>query len=461
MTKVTVNNLLDKEALKIIEKAKPFVFPKIEFYLHTESLDLKIPIISKLHIERNFNENITDNIIVEFMMPEGDFRDIVYNNRDNLEITVIIKISSRKIMKNRYKFIPFIENENLSSSTQNPNKETLNKEKVRVVRGQCISPIILEFKSKYITGNFHNTTLENFYNTILNTKLCNMTLFGKPFKYKLFTYPFDNKIKYKNIPIPTGIKIMKLAEYLQNELYGIYKGGSNIFLTNLTTEYEEDSYRIFTYPLYDYERYHLENNMPVLDIISPTNATLGFNESNCVYENGHYKFVSSQVTTIDKLETEKYNNVTGLLLSLPFEITNKKTIELTNEIYKLPKTCSNKVNNIGKFDSNKFGIKFNPDNLTTEIQIDNNTNYRNYLVTDMDHNIYRHLASVNKYQTKLINIVIPKINPEFIYPGMPVSYMYTKENKVNMSTGIVQNVTYTYYIQKKTSEATIIIAIKK
>ena len=444
------NTSLDAAALEVISKGEKFKFPKIFFILHNENLDMPITHAYKYHIERDYNNNITDNILVEFALPEGAYREWILEHKDNLEMTIGITYYEKKSVStsdlkpvtvtNRYKFIPLLKDDNtLNPQTQNKSDAELNKQKLKQVVGQCISPLVLTLKSTFISGIYHNLILEDLYKALMTKHLDKLKIFGNTLNYKLFPYTFDNTRKYTNITIKSGTKLIKLSDYFQNDLYGVYIDGCNTYFTNINIERKNDLYHIYTFPLYSKDRYMGDTDHPVLDLISTTEKHLGNNEVSFYYKLGHYKVVVTHVETINTLEQDKYNTATGLRLVLPYNITKESTYS--------PMRCKH--------------ASFDPESNYLDAQLDVKlNNFENLKITNMDHNIYRHLTIFNKYQSTLLKIKMPKTNVDHLYPGMPVSYILPYKGSIKLMTGVLQRVTTTYYIQKKTNEVEIIVSLR-
>jgi len=434
------NTLLDSEILKVIGKSAPFDFPEFTFVLHNKDIDFVLTHVTKYHVERDYNNNITDNILVEFALPEGYYKNWIIENKDSLEMTIQSKIFG-KTVKNRYKFIPLLKDDNiLSGSKQVRSEESLNKHKLKQVIGQCINTLLLTLKPKYISGVYHKVTLEELYTALMTKELDKTKVFGKSLNYKLMPYTFDNVKKYNNIPIKTGTKLIKLADYFQNDLYGIYDSGCNTYFTNINADLTDDTYNIYTYPLYSRDRYNEDTKYPVLDILNASEIALGNSDASFRYTSGHYKVIATYVHTITALEQNKYNTATGIRMVLPFNITNYSNYPTTRCV--------------------KTG--FDPSKHFLDAQLDVKlNNYQNLKMTDLDADIYRELTIFNKHQSYLLEIKLPKLNIEILYPGMPVSYLYPYKDTVKLLTGVLQKVTADYNIVKKSNSVTIIVSLRE
>ena len=445
------NTALDGEALSVIGRSKEFQFPEFKVYLHNKEIDLYIEHFYQYHVERNYVDNITDKIMVSFMLPRGYYNDWILSNPDDLEMTIIIKFKEkgRKPLINRYKFIPKIDREEVGGKFGNIDSDDLNKYDLVEVKGQCISPLLLILKSVYTEGIFRDytsdgkdapITIENFLNTQFHQQLRNLTIFGKPLNYRFFMYEPNNKNKYNNIVIKGGTKFITLPTNMQNGSFGIYTGGLNVYFTNLhVSSTDPDTYFFYIFPLFDKERFNKENTLPKLIVIEPTNSNLVKNTVDAYYKDKLYKIVVANTDKIAKIEREKYNTITGVNVSVSENMIDD---------YKV---------NIDKFKK----ASINTETFSNKYQLDQNLNsFTNIENTDFDANLFRYLTKFQKYQTKFYHMHLINLNPIFLYPGMPVEYTNLVNNKLTYYKGVVHNVSFSYVVQKKVVSTDLIIGVR-
>lgn len=445
------NTAIDAEALSVVSKSKKFEFPEFKVYLHNKEVDLYIEHFFQYHVERNYSDNITDKIMVSFMLPRGYYNEWILKDPDNLEMTIVMKFNDNKQpLVNRYKFIPDIESEDIGGSLGSLDEEDMNKHDLVNVKGQCVSPLLLIFKAIYISGVFRSYNDENkddkmdikdFINTQFHKKLKEVKIFGQPLSYKFFFYEPDNKNKYDNIMIRSGTKFITLPLTLQEDMFGVYGGGLNVYFTNLHVfSSEPNLYCFYIYPLFDKSRFDKEDKMPKLVILEPTNPDIAKNDVEAYYKDKLYKIVVTNSDKISKVEREKYNTITGLKVTLSENMIGDYRVD------------------IEKFKS----ISIDTEKYTNMFQLDQELkNYTNIENVDFDNNMFRHLTRFQKYQTKFFHMHLVNTNPIFIYPGMPLKYTTLVKNKPTDFKGVVQNVSFSYMVQKKVVSTDILIGVRE
>ena len=448
------NTAIDAEALSVIGKSKKFEFPEFKVYLHNKNIDLYIEHFFQFHVERNYTDNITDKIMVSFLLPKGYYKEWILKDRDNLEMTIILKYKGkRKPLINRYKFIPDIDKEELGGQLGSVDAEDLNKHELQEVKGQCISPLFLILKTIYINGiyrkfkekgndsDYDKITIEEFLTSIFHKHLKNLTVFSQPLDYDLFVYKPDNEKLYDNILIKSGTKLIALPVIMQEDMFGVYNGGLNVYFTNLhVSGTDPNHYGIYIYPVFDKERFNNETIMPKLVILEPTNPDMSKNDIEAYYKDGLYKIIVTNSEKILKLEREKYNTITGIDVALSENMLGGYRVDTERFVRT-------------SIDTSNYNEKFRLDE-----QLRNFINIEN---VDFDSNILRHLARFQKYQTKFFHMHLVNTNPIFLYPGMPVKYITVDNNRPITYTGVVHNVSFSYMVQKKVVSTDILIGVRQ
>lgn len=440
-------SLLDKEAMDIMKEAKPFTIPSITAILHTEDRDVNITHFINLRVESNFNSNITDLIYVEFTIGLGMFKELIFDNKDKLEMTLLLENDYIKNAKttsngykskfnknNRYKFIlinSFKDSDKSSQDAFNPSE--LDKQEIVVIKGQLIDPLLIALKNIYISGCYHDIDLNTLVKSIFNRELSKVKVLGRPLSYRLNVVDFDNPEKYRNIKIDPFTKLIKLPYNLQNESYGLYNNGIGLYFTNMR-ETVKFKYDINIYSLFDFNLFNTLNKRSKLIFYNPRIEALGVNEYNFLYKHGIYKTIVTDIEFKEDLEKDRFKNGTGLIESFSTNSTNTDMFEITND-------------NISYFDNAAYSII----NYNDEI-----VDYSSFNNTNLDANTYRHQTSINKNRGRIGVMKFPKINPENIYPYMPFKYVFLKDGKVMETTGTIQQVSYFYDYINKTSVVVVI-----
>jgi len=89
------------------------------------------------------------------------------------------------------------------------------------------------------------------------------------------------------------------------------------------------------------------------------------------------------------------------------------------------------------------------------------SDYSKLLDTDFDANLYKFKSLLNKNLGIIATVQISNTKAEFIYPGMPIQYMFYKDDEVTVTNGIVQAVDINYNYIKKINVVTIMILLKR
>jgi len=440
-------SLLDKEAMDIMKDAKPFILPSITAILHTVDKDINITHFINLRVESNFNNNITDLIYVEFVIGLGMFKELIFNNKDKLEMTILLEndyiknantvssgYKSKFNKNNRYKFILINSFKDSNKSSQDAfDPAELDKQEIVTIKGQLVDPLLLALKNIFISGCYHDVSLNSLVKAIFNRELTKVKVLGRPLSYRLNVVDFDNTEVYRNIKIDPFTKLIKLPYTLQNDSYGIYNNGIGLYFTNMR-ETDKFKYDINIYPLFDFNLFNTIEKRAKLIFYNPKIDSLGVNEYNFLYRHGIYKTIVTDIEFKEELEKDRFKNGTGLIESFSTNTTNTDMFDITDDT-------------ISYFDSAAYSII----NYNNEI-----ADYSSFNNTNLDANTYRHQSSINKNKGRIGVMKFPKLNPENIYPYMPFKYVFLKNGKVMETTGTIQQVSYFYDYINKTSVVVVI-----
>lgn len=229
--------------------------------IHTVNEDIEVVKIVTLDIERNYKDNIGDNIIVECIVPFGQYLKRIYPNRQNLEFT----LSKRQLLEagvaatnasgmeiERFKMI-FIQGHNEEPSGTEYNgvdEHTLNSTKIVTVKAQLLNRSLEPLRIKTTGGIFKNVTQTDIIQSVLLGESKNILIDGKPAIDGIDMVSANNDEKVKHAIIPHGTHVTSIPTFFQEQLNGVYNGGIGTYLQSVNNK------RIwFIYPLYDYSRF--------------------------------------------------------------------------------------------------------------------------------------------------------------------------------------------------------------
>jgi len=424
---------LGKEVKEIIGKSKHFIMPDYEFIIHTKEKDITIPHLLNIEVERNYSENVSDIIYVEFLIGLGFATKTLFENRDALEATIKLKYSNKKIFKRRFKLILITKLEDIyDSKVSKASENTLDKQDFATIRAQCVDDMVLILKNKYISGIFHNCDLKTLIKGIIAKQFKELNVDAN-----VNIYDLDNKTKYENIIIDPFTKFVKLPYILQNTHYGLYKYGVNIYFTNLS-ETNKIKYDVDIFPVFDYTRYKKESKRSKLLLISPEDSNLSKNDFNFYYKNGIYKTLVNNLEFKIEGEDRRYKIGNGMIMEYSHNTINRDLVTVTNDKVTFDETSAYDI-----------------------VKVDKTRSISNLIETNGDDNIYKYDSVLNRLQGIIGSVMLPKVNPEVIYPGMPLKYIFINDGKLHFTTGIVQGVHFTYDFINQTSVATLVAIFKR
>ena len=430
---------IDNEVLNFMKDTEEFIFPDIKITLSNTEEDIIIEHLVSYRVNRKFNTNISDVVFLEFTYPLGSFIKKFYDKRDKLEVTIIIKTKTKTLTK-RYKAI--VLNKlfgDYNSTLSNIKSDTLDEQSLETFHLQCVDPLTLALKNVTTSGIYHDIKLTKLLKTLIGKTLNEVTVLGKTIDYYLNIYKLDNDKVYDNILIKPFTKVIKLPYVFQNYDYGLYNNDVGVYFTNVNLLNNKIVYDINIYPLFDYERYDKELKLPKLLIINPSTHNLDKNTLNATFHIDTYKLLVNNIKFTDKLNDDRFNVGTGYIEPLANMHLNDNLITVTDDKVIMDETLTYAIEN-------------------TDTGI---SDYSKLIDTDFDANLYKFKSLLNKNLGIIATVQITNTKAEFIYPGMPVQYMFYKDGEVTVTNGIVQAVDINYNYIQKVNVVTILLILKR
>lgn len=428
--------LLDLEINDIIQNTNPLTDTvTYSIIIHTDERDIPILFSNSIDIRSNYNRDICDYVLVTFHIPAGDFIKDVYPKRDNLELTIVeTSTVDNSSNKTRYKLALVNNTGNVSGSMYTKlTKEQLNEKEMFKVEGQCFLREIEVARGLYAAGVFKSGTvdkvmLSEFYNGFSGLKVegsninlqCNI---AKP----------NNDLTYNHIMIPTGIKLLDIADYLQNRSYGVYNGAIGAYFTK-----RNKANTMYVYPLYDKERY--DSVTQKLNIYYANTSKLNFIENTYKKDGDIVKIIAgSNIKSYDTGENEFIDTGDGVVMSDPMLLTRRNAIITDNDIT---------VSKQSQLTAAK--IKERKDGMSQQVYLGN------------EPNLYRYRSIVNKQAMAVYQLEWKFPNIDLLYPGMPTCFIYEDETAgIVKLKGVLQTVFSRYDFATKTKVALLTVTVAK
>ena len=421
---MAINNIpLEKYIQQVMVGSWEIKFPTFYLYLHTEEHDIPIQHIKFIDVVRDFYNNFTDVITVEFIIPKGDYNKYILPRKDKLEFTLCVKREDKeftdKLRCRRYKGVIIdVGNEDKSVLTSRHNAadiDALNKTNFVYVKAQLVIGELLFFKQTEVYGTYRDTPTG-----ILGKLIANEV--SKALGDKMFLYIAPGNSKKHRIVISPVVRLHELPAYLQ-ENYGLFSGLPNIYFTKTSDKHPvcPDCPVVYVYP----KAYSLEG--PKLRIYNSARSGIDFNDKSFKkVKGGDVEVVTSQVEVakagFDYLLQEEVGYY-------GFDVTKIFNRYVDDTTHINSKDCSDKF----KQDIDKL-LKVKMLTLENDVLGAKTKEYIGYTSNE-----YVMAQLLNKKKTTKMTVTLKNFDglwdrgalEEIIYPGMGITYLYTASEYIN------------------------------
>ncbi len=418
-----INVPLEKHIQQVISSSWKLEFPTFYLYLHTEEHDLVIKQIKFIDVVRDFYNNFTDVITVEFILPKGDYNKFILPNKDRLEFTLCVKrednIFKDKLRCRKYKGVVLDagseQKETIASLHNIADSEMLNKSDFVYVKAQLVIGELLFFKQTEVYGTYRDTPVG-----ILGKLIANEVSKALSKKMYLYIAPGNNDVH--RIVISPVVKLHELPAYLQ-ENYGLFSGLPNIYFSKTSEKHTNcpDCPVVYVYP----KAYSLEG--PRLRIYNSARSIMDYNDMSFKkVKGGDVEVVASKVdvskTGFEHLLQEEVGYY-GIDVSDVF----KDYVEDNGSLN--TKNCSDKFKqNIDDL------LKIKMLTLDNDVLGAKTKKYVGYTSNE-----YAMAQMLNSKKTTKMSISIKNFDglwdrgalEEVVYPGMGITYLYSVSDTIN------------------------------
>jgi len=426
------DGLLEKDILDVIN-AK-FMKPDAityECYIHTEKLDFRIDLLISVEVLRDYVNNVADFIIVNFLFPMGDYVLDIIPFSDNLEMTIKFIYYGKKV-SNRYKLVLLNFTGGVANSKYDGmSREAMNDIEKANVEVQCLDRVVEYLRTSYVETILSYETVENAMKSVFMEAISELSVEGQPMPINISVVPTDNPKQYRHIQIPFTTNVLDVPSFLQNKEYGVYNTDiGTYFQTYGVTTYKPID-GIFVYNLLDNKRYDTDERK--LMILSSNTTKYEFMENTFKIDGTIVKVVASNVKNFDDGEKAVIDSGNSIISIDPSALIqgNKQTKD--NSVVTDPSLHMSGNKSYGKRDGVNKAI-----------------------ISDMGTNSFKDRSAMLFKQRKLFQFEWRFCNPDLIFPGMAVGYLYkSKKYGIVCLKGVVSSVYVKYDVTTKTTTALI------
>jgi hypothetical protein len=403
--------------------------PEYSVFLNTVDKDMPIKLLDSVELLRDYNTYVGDYILATFHIGMGDYISDVLPYRDNLEAT-IIKKDSKSQSSTRYKFA-IVNNQNYTAGDvyDKMSKEDLNKSQLITIEGQCLDRHIETLRTIPVDGIFKFSTILDVFRYNIDAALSGIKIGSKTPDIDINIITPNNDRSYDHIEVPTGTKVLDLATYLQQSNYGVYNGAVGTYFQLYGPTLRNT---LFIYPLYTNALFKTATKK--LIIYKASTSKFDVIESTYFIDGDIVKIIAgSNTKSINKGENELLNTGYSIVASDPNTMLERNALVDDDSV-------------VVSKDSNLTGLLF-------KTPSDGNPNPNYVGMTD---NLYKYRSEIMKKSMSIFQVQWNHSDPDLIYPGMPVMYVFADDvNGIRKMTGTVQS-TYSKYLKSTNERASLI-----
>lgn len=296
--------------------------------------DYEVVKVTTIDNVRDYQKNISDELVVEAYIPLGVYAKIIYPNRYKLDMTINrihigevnpLEVKSLQAEEERYKAVLVLEGLPLIEGTEidKMSKETLDIANVIKISFQLFNRSLEKLRLVSIGAVLRDQTNEDIIKAFLANESAKIKVQGQTPILRIDMVPADNKEKRAHTVIEQGTKLLQLPSYLQLKNGGVYSADIGTYLQD----------RIwYVYPLYNVTR--LSKVTKCLTIVKvPSNFTQGTERTYRVENDAIFIVATSKSGFKDDGGTEFMNEGNGIrfadaskFLNSPIDTVDNKAI---------------------------------------------------------------------------------------------------------------------------------------
>lgn len=369
-----------------------------------------------LDINREYDLNYTDEVVVEILIGMGTFITDLLPYRKDIVATLykepLNAISGQELESADVESVQLtatlIDNEDIvkvSKTRLTQDKETADLAALMNVRFQLTDPIIGQARMTTVGGVYRKSSSYDVLRFLMTTVLKNIQDDDSVRIKGVEMYPASSKEDQANIVIPP-MNLVELPDYLHERVAGIYNAGLGHYIQKTAW---------YIYPLFDVTRY--ENDVKGLTIINIEKNKLPTAEKT-------YRTTANQVIVlstngakhIDDSETKQLNDGNGV------RFVNADTL-----FNGAVQTTGNKA------------LALRKDNTSEFITQERKNGYNNLRMSDkrLTNNKFLELSKLARRQGSFLIVTWDNSDPDLLFPGMATKYMYEENGEIKELHGVL------------------------
>lgn len=406
---------------KILQSDAKTIRHEVKAIFHTTASDTPVMKVVSLDIVRDYVATVGDHIVIEFMIPLGDYIKLLYPYRANLELSVFKKPllesgeaddSKKGITSERFKAVIIPEScPNIKSSEyDNMTLQELNLMNVLTIKLQLLDRSLEPLRIKSVGSVFRQTTQKNLITSLLIGESNKVLVDGKKAIDGINMVEPDNNEKLEHIVLPSDTTITSIPTICQEKLHGVYTGSMGTYLQTY-----KDKKLWFVYPIYNTKRFNTNVDKIVIYAV-PRLQFPSVERTYRVEGNVLYVIATSNKAYKDSGEADLMNGGSGFRMADARAFMGKP-IQMTKEGPKMLRAYLN----------NEVAISSREDNL----------NHAPIADRDISCNPFAQISKILRRNGARIDVSWENGDPSLIYPAMPCEYVFLEKETIKRIQGVV------------------------
>lgn len=227
-----------QEVKRILESTTTLTMRHITAMVHCIDANISIEAIKVTNVDiiRDYENNFADTVSISLIFPAGTYFDILYPNKENIELSIkstpITKDKKDNVKKEdeiETRYIAKIVDSNdhrVQPSTKGiSSTDTLDITNMIEVNFQLIEKDVFLMKMVEVGAISRQVTPKEFLETFLTLQTSNLQIAASEKIIGIDLIEPDNNAKQEHIVIPHGTPLITVPEYIQNKVCGIYNYG--------------------------------------------------------------------------------------------------------------------------------------------------------------------------------------------------------------------------------------------
>lgn len=368
-------------------------------------------------LERDYVGSYGDVLVVQFIMPYGDYTYDLLPYRANLKVDVTyqpLKTATKELRTDtqttvtRYVGILVDQNDHVltGGNSQTTTKDALNRLAPKTVVIQLMEESLYLTRLRTVGRNFRQCTPMDALLTVL-TETINLQK-GSNYKRMLGIHVADgyNTEKRNVIPIPDGTPVMSVANMLQQKEGGVYPAGLGCYL--------QDQYW-WVFPLYDTKR--INKKLKTLTIYNvPPDKYDGGERTYRITANRVIVLAAGDATSFNPSGFNQLNGGNGIRFADARKLLGDFAITKDNRM------LIDRATNLFEFVSSPMDGTYN------NVQFSD---------TPVSANPFRHYTAMALSDGQFVAVEWKHGESDLLLPGMPVEYWTLKDNQAVSYQGIL------------------------